>query len=63
MKLVDVAAPAEEVARELNRRIAAQTDPELSGVRVVRERRDLDPARMPAFIVAYLRHMLGARKP
>ena len=63
MKLVDVAAPADEVAREINRRIAAQTDPELAGVRVVRERRDLDPARMPAFIVAYLRHMLGARKP
>ncbi len=61
MKLVEVGAPADEVAGEINRRIAAQTSAELAGVRVVRDARDINPARMPAFVVAYLRHMFAAR--
>jgi 8-oxo-dGTP pyrophosphatase MutT (NUDIX family) len=61
MKLVEIGAPADEVAREINRRIAAQANPELAGVRVVRDAHDIDRERMPAFVVAYLLHMLAAR--
>ncbi len=60
MKLVTVDAPADEVARDLNARIASQKDAELTGVCVIRNAREIDPERMPAFVVAYLDAMLDA---
>jgi hypothetical protein len=57
MKPMKIDAPADEIARDLNARIATQRDPELAGMRVVRGTRDIDRSRMPSFIVAYLEHM------
>lgn len=62
MKGVAIDAPATEIARELDARITAQMDPELARTRVARDPRDIDPARMPDFVVAYLEHMF-ARQP
>ena len=59
MKTVRVDASAYEIARDLNARIAAQVDPELAGVRVVRDVSQIDPVRMPDFIVAYLTQAFG----
>ncbi len=61
MRLARVSAPAAELARDLNARIALQTHRELAGVLVARDAGDLDPTRMPDFIVAYLRRMFAAQ--
>ena len=63
MKTVRVEAPAAEVARDLNARIAAQSGAELAGVRAVASARDIDRVRMPDFIVAYLESAFGAAQP
>ena len=59
MKIARVDAPANEVARDLNARIARQADPELAGMRVARGHGDIDRDRMPDFIVAYLERMFA----
>ena len=58
MKIVEIDAPALEIKRDLDARIAAQSEAELAAMRVVRSARDFDAVRMPDFIVAYLAHML-----
>lgn len=63
MRLTQVDAPAAEVAREIERRIATQTNPELARMHIVRDANDIDVARTPAFAVAWLRWMLGRATP
>jgi 8-oxo-dGTP pyrophosphatase MutT (NUDIX family) len=59
MKLVRVDAPAREAARDIDARVAAQRDPELAGTRVIAHREDIDRARTPDFVVAYLERMFA----
>ncbi len=63
MKTVRVDAPATDIARDLNARIAAQADPELARMHVIAGPADIDHARMPDFTVAYLNHMLEKARP
>ncbi len=60
MKSAHIDAPARDIAREIESRIARQEDAELRRMHVVRTRGDLVAGRMPDFVLAYLRHMLSA---
>jgi hypothetical protein len=55
--------PENELASSLRDRVLAhlarETVPELSDIRIVRDRRDFDPM-MPPYIVAFLAHVFGA---
>ena len=53
MRMVTLNVPAEEGAAEIRARIAAQTLPELQGVRIVRGLDDIDPAAMPLFLQSF----------
>ena len=53
MRMVTLNVPAEEGAAEIGRGIAAQTLPELQGVRIVRGLDDIDPAAMPLFLQSF----------
>jgi 8-oxo-dGTP pyrophosphatase MutT (NUDIX family) len=59
MKIVDVAETADEIVARVSDHLAAEPQAELSRVHIVRALGDLDPARMPGFTIAYLRHMLA----
>ena len=60
MKIGRVAGTAAGVAAEIDARIARQDDPELARMHVVRSTDDLDPQRMPPFILAFLQDMFAA---
>jgi 8-oxo-dGTP pyrophosphatase MutT (NUDIX family) len=47
------------VARSEHHRLR-EAEPELAGIRVVRGAGDIDAARMPGFVQAYLRHAFGS---
>jgi len=53
MRILDVAAPGDQLQRRIEANLAAQTDPELSAIRLVRSKGDLT-ASMPRFVTAYL---------
>ncbi|MGD0333659.1 MAG: NUDIX hydrolase [Xanthobacteraceae bacterium] len=53
MKRLAARQNAEELRSAILRHLAREPRPELSDIRIVRQRADLDP-RMPAFIVAFL---------
>jgi hypothetical protein len=53
MKVLVASEHAEELRSRVMRHIASEPQPELSDIRIVRGRADLDP-RMPPFIVAFL---------
>ncbi len=56
MKRLTALQSAEELRSAIMRRLAGEPQPELSDIRIVRGRADLDP-RMPAFIVAFLQQV------
>jgi 8-oxo-dGTP pyrophosphatase MutT (NUDIX family) len=53
MWMLDVAVSGDQLQRRIEANLAAQTDPELSAIRLVRSRGDLTAA-MPRFVTAYL---------
>lgn len=55
MRPCRIGLPAREAQALIEARIAAQEKPELAGIHIVRGPEDLDPARMPDFMLAYLR--------
>jgi 8-oxo-dGTP pyrophosphatase MutT (NUDIX family) len=55
MKSLQAAEPADALREKILRHLAAEDNPELSDIRIVRGPENLDP-RMPAFIAAFLRH-------
>jgi 8-oxo-dGTP pyrophosphatase MutT (NUDIX family) len=59
LRPVSVDAPAAEVAAEIDARLRRQVRPELSGMHVVRRRADVDPARMPDFLVHWFESVLA----
>lgn len=58
LRPVAVDAPAAEVAREIEARLRRETRPELSGMHVVHRRADVDPARVPDFLVRWFERVL-----
>lgn len=58
MQVLDVAAPAEELRRRILQNLAAQSQPELSAIHLVRDHRDFTDA-MPLFITGYIEAMTG----
>ena len=60
LRMLRIAGRARDVAAMIDARIALQENPELAGMYVAQGAADLDPQRMPAFIVAYLRRMFDA---
>jgi 8-oxo-dGTP pyrophosphatase MutT (NUDIX family) len=56
MKRIDVPHPAEAVRQTILRHLAADAEPELADIRIVRSPRDFDPM-MPHFVTAYLSHV------
>lgn len=59
MRRVDLRWDSREAKARIEATIAAQEDPELSGIHVVRSPADLDEAMMPDFMKAYLRRELA----
>jgi 8-oxo-dGTP pyrophosphatase MutT (NUDIX family) len=59
MRKVLIDLPAERAKALIERNIAAQADPELAGIHIVRGEADLDHARMPDFMIGYLRWALA----
>jgi 8-oxo-dGTP pyrophosphatase MutT (NUDIX family) len=55
MRRVTIDMDAREAKALMESNIAAQEDPELAGIHVVRGERDVDEQRMPDFMCAYLR--------
>lgn len=51
---------AEALRDRINTFIAAEAEPELAGVRLVRSLDDVDPAVMPAYVTGYLRQVAYA---
>jgi 8-oxo-dGTP pyrophosphatase MutT (NUDIX family) len=56
MKVLHARKGSEEVRRRILDYLAAENEPELADIRVVRGPDDLDPS-MPAFVTAFLAHM------
>jgi hypothetical protein len=53
MRVLDVDAPGDELKRRIEANLAAQQDPELSAIRLVRTKGELTSA-MPLFVTAFL---------
>jgi 8-oxo-dGTP pyrophosphatase MutT (NUDIX family) len=59
MRVLDAAEPGEALQRRIEANLAAQAEPELAGVRLVRSRDDLTAA-MPRFVTAFLERQFNA---
>ena len=55
MKVLNADAPALELQRRMRAHIAAENNPELADIRIVRGPADFDPS-MPPFVTAFLAH-------
>lgn len=55
LRLVTLPVPAEEGAARIRAAIAAQAEPELSDLRIIRGPEDIDPERMPLFLQSFFR--------
>ncbi|WP_262272056.1 NUDIX hydrolase [Microvirga yunnanensis] len=55
MKPMRAKGTADEIVAKVTRGLAQQRDPELARLHIVRDHRDLDTARMPGFMLSYLR--------
>ena len=55
MKRMAIDGPAEAVAARVAERLAAEENPELAGLHIVRSEDDLDATRMQPFTMEYLR--------
>ncbi|MDJ1158549.1 NUDIX hydrolase [Chelatococcus sp. SYSU_G07232] len=60
MRDVRSALPADALRAQIVDWLAAQEEPELSDMRIVRRVEDIDPRTMPLFTQAFLRHVLAA---
>ncbi|MBS7697967.1 NUDIX hydrolase [Chelatococcus sp. YT9] len=58
MRPVQSVLPADRLVGRIENFLAAEPEPELSGIRLVRRVGDIDPATMPPFLQLYLKHML-----
>ena len=56
MKVLRLSEPADASRRRILAHLARERMPELSDIRIVRDRRDLD-AMMPSFMIAFLEHV------
>ncbi|WP_230531038.1 NUDIX hydrolase [Microvirga roseola] len=61
LRLVTLPVPAERGAEIIRANIAAQTEPELSDVRIVRGPEDVDPKTMPLFLQSFFRWTFDQR--
>ncbi|MBF9233539.1 NUDIX hydrolase [Microvirga alba] len=61
MRMVTLPVSAEEGAKRIRATIAAQDDPELSDVRIVRGVEDIDPKTMPLFLQSFFRWSFDQR--
>lgn len=59
MRPVQSDLPAETLVARIRRFLAAESEPELADVRLVRTAADVDPATVPPFLQRYLRHILA----
>ncbi|CAH1658212.1 conserved hypothetical protein [Hyphomicrobiales bacterium] len=59
MRPVQSELPADRLVGRIEGFLAAEAEPELAGVRLVRTAGDIDPATMPAFLQCYLKHVLA----
>ena len=59
MKRLRSTLPALDLQARIHANLAAQAEPELARMHVCRKRGDVDEARMPEFMRAYLEHVLG----
>jgi 8-oxo-dGTP pyrophosphatase MutT (NUDIX family) len=59
MRMVTLPVPASEGAKKIRAAIAAQEEPELSDVRIIRGRRDIDPGTMPLFLQSFFGWSFG----
>lgn len=55
LRPIRFAEPAEAIAQRIHTNIAAQSDPELAGVRVIRGVEDIDEHQMPLFLQSFFR--------
>ncbi|WP_257170356.1 NUDIX hydrolase [Bradyrhizobium sp. SRS-191] len=62
MRVLDAAETGEVLQRRIEANLAAQDEPELAGVRLVRSRDDLTAA-MPRFVTAFLETQFSAGEP
>jgi hypothetical protein len=58
MRLVRFDCSAGQLAARIETAVAAQSEPELSGAKIVRSRADIDPARMPRYLQMLFNHLL-----
>jgi 8-oxo-dGTP pyrophosphatase MutT (NUDIX family) len=63
IRRVDVPGSADAVRARILATLAAEAQPELADIRIVREPADLDPATMPVFILRYLTAAFAADRP
>lgn len=63
MRPVAIDLPAEAARALMLDRIAAQVEPELAGIVIIRSPGECDQERMPPFMRRYLRHMLSVAQP
>jgi 8-oxo-dGTP pyrophosphatase MutT (NUDIX family) len=61
MRMVTLPVPAEEGAERIRATIAAQDEPELSDVRIIRGPEDIDPQRMPRFLQSFFEWAFAQR--
>jgi NADH pyrophosphatase NudC (nudix superfamily) len=61
LRMVTMPVTAEEGARRIRSAIAAQQDPELQDVRIIRGRDDIDPQTMPLFLQSFFEWVFDQR--
>lgn len=61
MRMVTLPVSADEGAERIRAAIAAQDEPELSDVRIVRGPEDIDPQTMPLYLQSFFRWTFGQR--
>ncbi|MET0877177.1 MAG: NUDIX hydrolase, partial [Tardiphaga sp.] len=59
MRILDVAMPGDALCAKIEANLAAQTEPELSAMHVVRSSKDFTPT-MPLFVTAFIEAQLAA---
>jgi hypothetical protein len=61
LRMVTLPVTAEEGAARIRAHIAAEDEPELQGVRIVRGKQDIDPERMPLYLQSFFRWAFDQR--
>ncbi|MBR0825767.1 NUDIX hydrolase [Bradyrhizobium manausense] len=60
IRIIDLDMPAEAIRTQIEANLAAQTEPELSGVHLVRGTSDLTPS-MPRFVTSFIEQQFASR--